>query len=95
MTTDRREFLRRAAAVGGGIVVSGSPVHAAEGMSRAAGSVQERSRTAPMRILILGGTSFIGPHQVRYALDRGHEITLFNRGRTNTHLFPEVERLVG
>ncbi|NNF28389.1 MAG: NAD-dependent epimerase/dehydratase family protein [Gemmatimonadetes bacterium] len=48
-----------------------------------------------MRILILGGTSFIGPHQVRYALDRGHEITLFNRGRTNTHLFPEVERLVG
>ena len=48
-----------------------------------------------MRILILGGTSFIGPHQVRYALDRGHEITLFNRGQTNTHLFPGVERLVG
>ena len=48
-----------------------------------------------MRILVLGGTSFIGPHQVQYALDRGHEITLFNRGRTNTHLFPGVERLVG
>jgi 2'-hydroxyisoflavone reductase len=48
-----------------------------------------------LRILILGGTSFIGPHQVRYALDRGHTITLFNRGRTNTHLFPDVERLIG
>ncbi len=48
-----------------------------------------------MSILILGGTGFIGPHVVRHALDRGHEITLFNRGRTNTHLFPEVEKLVG
>ncbi len=48
-----------------------------------------------MRLLILGGTGFIGPHMVEYALERGHEVTLFNRGRTNTHLFPEVERLVG
>lgn len=48
-----------------------------------------------LRILILGGTGFIGPHMVRYALDRGHSVTLFNRGRTNTHLFPEVEKLVG
>jgi 2'-hydroxyisoflavone reductase len=53
------------------------------------------ARGQALRILILGGTSFIGPHQVRYALDRGHSITLFNRGRTNTHLFPEVERLIG
>ncbi len=48
-----------------------------------------------MNILILGGTGFIGPHMVRYALARGHSITLFNRGRTNTHLFPEAEKLVG
>ena len=48
-----------------------------------------------MTILILGGTGFIGPHVVRHALARGHQITLFNRGRTNTHLFPEVEKLVG
>ena len=48
-----------------------------------------------MRILILGGTGFIGPHMVEYALSRGHTVTMFNRGRTNTHLFPEVERLVG
>ena len=56
------------------------------------------ARRAPqegMSILILGGTGFIGPHVVRHALARGHRITLFNRGRTNTHLFPEVEKLVG
>jgi 2'-hydroxyisoflavone reductase len=32
---------------------------------------------------------------VRYLLQRGHTVTIFNRGRTNTHLFPEVERLIG
>ncbi|MFI4859212.1 MAG: NAD-dependent epimerase/dehydratase family protein [Phycisphaerales bacterium JB063] len=49
----------------------------------------------PMRLLILGGTGFLGPHQVRYAQQRGHTVTLFNRGRTNPHLFPGVEKLVG
>ena len=52
-------------------------------------------RKAPMRILILGGTGFIGPHQVRSALERGHSVTLFNRGRTNPGLFPNVETLIG
>lgn len=52
-------------------------------------------RPRALRILVLGGTGFIGPHIVRQALGRGHEVTLFNRGRTNTHLFPEVEKLVG
>src|SRR5690242_11818208 len=54
--------------------------------------------TAPprkLRILILGGTGFIGPHQVRYALARGHRVTLFNRGRTNPGLFPDVEQILG
>lgn len=49
----------------------------------------------PLRILILGGTGFIGPHQVEYALSRGHKVTLFNRGQTNPGLFPNVEKLVG
>jgi 2'-hydroxyisoflavone reductase len=48
-----------------------------------------------LRLLVLGGTGFIGPYQVRYALDRGHTVTLFNRGRTNPQLFPGVEKLVG
>ena len=53
------------------------------------------SPTSPLRLLILGGTGFIGPHMVRYAMYRGHEVTLFNRGRTNPGLFPGVETLIG
>ena len=45
------------------------------------------------RILILGGTGFIGPEQVKYALERGHTVTLLNRGKTNPSLFPNVEKL--
>jgi 2'-hydroxyisoflavone reductase len=51
--------------------------------------------TRSLRILILGGTGFIGPHMVHEALRRGHEISLFNRGRTNRALFPDLELLVG
>ena len=49
----------------------------------------------PLRILILGGTGFTGPHQVRYALARGHELTLFNRGRRPKEWPAPVEELVG
>ena len=49
----------------------------------------------PLRILILGGTGFTGPHQVRYALARGHEVTLFNRGRQVQGWPAEVEELTG
>src|SRR5256886_16569625 len=50
----------------------------------------------PLRILILGGTGFTGPYQVRYALSRGHKVTTFNRGKTHPgELPPEVEQLVG
>ncbi len=49
----------------------------------------------PLRILILGGTGFTGPHQVRYALARGHKLTLFNRGRRPKEWPGEVEELSG
>jgi 2'-hydroxyisoflavone reductase len=49
----------------------------------------------PLRILILGGTGFIGPHQVRYALARGHKLTLFNRGRNPKDWPGQVEELTG
>lgn len=48
-----------------------------------------------MKILFLGGTGFLGPHTVQPALDRKHTVTLFNRGRTNPGLFPDVEKLQG
>jgi 2'-hydroxyisoflavone reductase len=62
-------------------------------LSFAAGPTKETPK--PLHILILGGTGFIGPHQVRYALSRGHQITLFNRGR-QPHEWPgAVEELIG
>jgi 2'-hydroxyisoflavone reductase len=48
-----------------------------------------------MRILVLGGTQFLGRHVVDAALARDHDVTLFNRGRTRPELFPEVEKLHG
>lgn len=48
-----------------------------------------------MKLLVLGGTRFLGRHLVEAALDRRHEVTLFNRGQTNPDLFPEAERLRG
>jgi 2'-hydroxyisoflavone reductase len=48
-----------------------------------------------MRLLVLGGTAFLGRAIVDAALSEGHELTLFNRGRTNPELYPEVERLIG
>ncbi len=83
MSTNRRDFLAAAAA---GLVAAGV---------RPARPGQAPVPWAPLRILILGGTGFIGPYQVQYAIDRGHTVTLFNRGKTNPQLFPSVEKLTG
>jgi 2'-hydroxyisoflavone reductase len=48
-----------------------------------------------MRILVLGGTQFLGRHTVDAALARGHDVTMFNRGQTRPELFPDVEKLRG
>jgi 2'-hydroxyisoflavone reductase len=51
---------------------------------------------APKKILILGGTGFVGPHQVRRAVARGHQVTIFNRGRSAPGMFgKDVEELAG
>ncbi|HEY0174238.1 MAG TPA: hypothetical protein VGB98_24695, partial [Pyrinomonadaceae bacterium] len=48
-----------------------------------------------MKLLVLGGTSFLGRHLVELALARGDEVTLFNRGQLNPEIFPAAERLRG
>lgn len=78
--TTRRRFLTTAALAGGALGVAGPAL-------LRAGALGQSGRPRPLRILVLGGTGFIGPHQVRYAAARGHRITLFNRGRTNPGLF--------
>jgi 2'-hydroxyisoflavone reductase len=56
----------------------------------------EQSSLKPLRILILGGTGFTGPYQVKYALRRGHKVTTFNRGKTHPdELLEGVEQLIG
>ena len=98
----RREFLAGSAAAGVGIGLGAVPALGAsvgDGEGRGLSApipLQEVPRSPnPMRILILGGTAFLGPGEVDYALARGHTITLFNRGRTNPELYPNVEKLVG
>ncbi|MDX6516693.1 MAG: hypothetical protein QOH73_2359 [Gaiellaceae bacterium] len=48
-----------------------------------------------MRVLVLGGTVFVGRHVVEAAVARGHEATLFHRGQTGAELFPQLEHLLG
>jgi 2'-hydroxyisoflavone reductase len=102
MNTNRRQFIRTAAAAGGAVGLGLTPQLAAgvavPGSAAPAPAVAGGATTsAPRRIrlLILGGTGFIGPHQVRYAMERGHEVTIFNRGRSAPGMFPGVEELTG
>ncbi len=87
MSISRREFVQLGLA--GALAASHGPAIAAA--TRLYGEIPSR----PLKILILGGTRFIGPHMVREALSRGHKITLFNRGKTNPGLFSKVETLIG
>ena len=48
-----------------------------------------------MKLLLLGGPKFLGRAVIDAALERGHELTLFNRGTTNADLHPELERITG
>ena len=99
--TDRRTFIR---STGGALGALSLAPHSVLGQPRspahvhAYGSVDEQP-PRDLRILILGGTSFLGPHQIAYALERGHSISTFTRGRSepsvHRELFSQVESLVG
>lgn len=96
----RRDFLLTSAAAGGGALAAGLPggAEAAYAAPAAPSSSGQRPGSPPRRklkLLILGGTGFIGPWQVRYAVARGHEVTIFNRGRSAPGRFPGVEELTG
>ncbi|HEX3228517.1 MAG TPA: NAD-dependent epimerase/dehydratase family protein [Pyrinomonadaceae bacterium] len=87
MSTSRRTFLKLSAMAGGGIGLG-----MISGISASAAGKSPK----PLRILILGGTGFTGPFQVRYAISRGHKVTVFNRGRTHPGELPkEAEQLLG
>jgi len=102
----RRRFVQGAGMAGGGLVLGlcpggsglwGQP-SVGTGAAALPGSGREWPRVSrarePKRLLVLGGTGFIGPHMVRYAVARGHQVSIFTRGRTEADI-PEVEQLIG
>ena len=90
MKKNRREFLGTSLALGLGPILGAKTFN---------NSINVEKSVAPLNILILGGTSFLGPHQIAYALDRGHKVSTFTRGKTVPKIHPEVfskvERLIG
>jgi 2'-hydroxyisoflavone reductase len=91
MSASRRDFLKLAAA-GTGAIGLGWPIRPASSLH---GPLPVERAQTPLKLLILGGTGFTGPHQVRYAVARGHTVTVFNRGRRQAELPASVEHLVG
>ena len=98
MPIHRRDVLRLGAL--GAAAVAG-PAWSAASNAAASSAVATNDTTAvarahkPLDLLILGGTGLIGPHQVRYALARGHRVTIFNRGRKQPEWPGQVEQLLG
>ncbi len=80
MTASRRDLFRLSAVAASAVALP---------------ALAETRVPKPMRLLILGGTGFIGPHQVRYALARGHHVTVFNRGHQKETWPGPVEELLG
>ena len=85
MSLKRRDFLHTAVALG-------APALGAAAGNAVAADAAPKDK---LRILILGGTGFTGPHQVRCALERGHHVTLFNRGRRPQPWPGDVVELTG
>ncbi len=85
MKTTRRQFIKLSGSAAGAFALNIRST-----------TVFAEKPVKPLRILILGGTGFTGPYQVRYALSRGHKITTLNRGKTHPGELPgEVEQLIG
>lgn len=95
----RRAFLSTSIKTGAMLPFLGAPMLSFGSETKDNKSVFEDKLVHPLNILILGGTSFLGPHQIAYAMNRGHSISIFTRGKTKStihkKLYKEVEHLVG
>jgi len=86
----RREFLHQSIIAGTVLTAFG------QGLASTISQEERSGKSAKkLNLLILGGTGFLGPAVVEETLARDHTITLFNRGKTNPHLFPDLEKLKG
>lgn len=103
MRSTRRWFMGGLAGSAAGLLTMGcrrdasAPTEPPAGSDAAAGTTAEPTPGdfPDKTLLVLGGTGFLGPHVVEAALARGWEVTLFNRGKTNPQLFPDLEKLRG
>ena len=90
----RRQFIKNSL-----IAAMGVPFVASHLLSCVKKEGINHTKNKKLNILILGGTSFLGPHQIRYALSRGHSVSIFTRGKTKPiiykDMFKNVESLVG
>lgn len=91
MRSKRREFIRSAGMIGASMALA-SKTDAIPTLF--AGPKRGLNKMAPKKILILGGTGFIGPNMVKYAVERGNEVTIFSRGNRKSET-AGVEHLVG
>ena len=99
MTPDRRTFLRRSALAAGALALGPDVLTAGHG-TPSSGELYRGLPDVPaaprsLRLLVLGGTGFTGPHQLRDAAARGHRITVFNRGQSDGPVPEGVEELQG
>ena len=92
-TKTRRKFIKDSLMLGFGLPLLGNSLMACKSNSK------QKNAGSHLKILILGGTSFLGPHQIAYALLRGHKITTFTRGKTKPSIYQDVyknvEQLIG
>src|SRR4029453_18961376 len=77
---NRRKFIRTSAASSLGLLLAGTSIAFAR---------------TPKKVLVFGGTGFLGPAVIDALMADGHTVTIFNRGVTNAELFPRVEKLRG
>jgi 2'-hydroxyisoflavone reductase len=94
LSPTRRRFLGLSAAAGGALGLGLTPDRLLASNDPLQTRLHRQEAPRALDLLILGGTGFIGPFQVRYALERGHNVTLFNRG-SGQEMFPELETLIG
>jgi 2'-hydroxyisoflavone reductase len=92
MRNSRRDFIKKGVAGLAALSVASSG-------SLKLFSKKPEKASKSLSILILGGTAFTGPHQIKYAIDRGHKVSIFTRGKTkptlNKEYFKKVEHLIG
>ena len=105
MTPTRRDFIRDMTTSAAACLALGGAAFSQDGQEKtkpAAGAPKDADKSKaiepaarPLKVLILGGTGFLGPQTVEAARRRGHTLTLFNRGKTHPGMFPDIEQIHG